>query len=257
VLGSAAPEGSRTRHRAFLITLALAVALLAVPQAPFLVIPVAWPFLGEQLGTHQMHDVGVSTLLWLILAGLLAQFRRPEGQVGGMQQTLLIILVFLGATAIARPATLKEPQALLFTLPFAVALVHPARQEVARLRWRLDASVAALATVAAVPFLLYARQQLSLDSSALPLVAHGGHWTTMATVAAVIPVLALLSAGRPPGWRVPAWSAGAAAVLFGVASFALQHRPSSAGLVWSVLAMGWGVGFVVLSEMRGRRPAVG
>jgi hypothetical protein len=253
----ATPDPSRLRYRAFLLALGLAVLLLALPMAPFLVIPVAWPFLGEQLGAHQLHDVGVATLLWLLLAGLLSQFRRTGEQVGGMQQTLLVVLVFLTATSIGRPGTLLQPMILAFLAPIPVALLHPARREVARVRWRVDPWVAVPAVAAAVPLLAYARGQLALDASFIPVFAHGGHWTTMAAVAASIPVVGLLAAGRPPGWRVPAWSAGLAAILFGAAFLALQHRPSSVGMGWSGMAVAWGLGFIVLSEVRGRRPVSG
>lgn len=252
VPGAGTPEVARARLWAFRVMLALAVLLLAAPMAPFLIIPVGWPFLGEQLGVHQFHDVGVASLLWLLLVGLLAQLRRPVRQVGAMQQTLIVALLMLGATAIARPATLLSPLLVPLILAYGVAAVHPARREVARIRWRLDPVVAGFVAVAAGPLLAFARQQLSYDFSALPVVAHGGHWTTMATLATAIPVLALFSATRPRGWRVPAWSAGAAAILFGVASFALDHRPSSVGPIWSALAVGWGAGFIVLSELRQR-----
>lgn len=250
--GSGAVEVSRVRHQLFWATLVAAVLILALPMAPFLVIPVAWPFLAEQTETHQFHDVGVSTLLWLMLVGLVVQFRRARAQIGAMQQTILVIAIFMGATVVARPATILQPLLIAFLAPFVVAALHPARLEIARVRWRLDPWLAAVAMVCAAPFLIYAQDQIRLDSSHLPLVAHGGHWTTMATVGIAIPAIAVLSSGRPPGWRVPAWSAGVAAILFGIASFYLQHRPSSVGLIWSGLAVAWGLGFIALSEVRGR-----
>jgi hypothetical protein len=254
--GAGAPVDSRWRRRLFWIALITAVLMLALPMAPFLVIPVAWPFLAEQTGTHQFHDVGVATLLWLMLLGLLVQFRGARRQVGAMQQTLLVIGMFIGATAVTRPATLLQPLMFSFALPFVVAVLHPARLDVARIRWRLDPWLGAGAAMSAVPFLAYGWQQLRLDSSHLPLVAHGGHWTTMATVAAAIPALALLGAGRPSGWRVPAWSAGGAAILLGVASLSLQHRPSSVGPAWSALTIVWGLSFIILGIARSRmRPA--
>lgn len=241
---------ARARAWGFYAALVCAILLLAGPMAPFLVIPVGWPFLGEQLGVHQFHDIGVATLLWLMLIGLITQFRHARRQVGAMQQTLVIVILMLVATASARPATLLSPLLLPFGFAFLAAGLHPARGEIARIRWHLDLPAAAASVAAAVPLLAYAAQQLRLDSSALPMVAHGGHWTAMASLAATIAALALLSANRPRGWRIPAWSAGAAATLFGVASFSLQHQASSVAPVWSGLAVAWGIGFILLNEAR-------
>jgi hypothetical protein len=78
-------------------------------------------------------------------------------------------------------------------------------------------------------------RQLGLDHSALPLAAHGGHWTAMATLAVSIVVLVLLAATRPRGWRVPVWSVAGAALLFGAVSATLPHMPSSIGPIWGAL----------------------
>lgn len=78
--GPAAPSLSRARRSAFYVALTAALLLLAVPMAPFLVIPLAWPFLAEQLGVHHVHDIGVATLLWLMVVGLLARPARPSAR---------------------------------------------------------------------------------------------------------------------------------------------------------------------------------
>lgn len=253
--GRVATDPGRARIWTFYSLVAATVLLFTVPMAPFLVIPVAWPFMAEALGVHQLHDVGVSTMIWVMVAGLLAQLRRPEHQVGGMQQVLLFLIVWVSLTAISRMVDLMSfgPIHLAIGLSFVIAALHPARAEVARIGLRPDPFVAALALIAAGPLLVYAWGQLRLDHSALPLVAHGGHWTAMGTLTASIVVLALLGATRPRGWRVPVWSAGAAALLFGTASAGLPLRPSSVGPLWGVLAAGWGIAFVVVAEMRYRR----
>jgi hypothetical protein len=241
---------SRARAWGFYGAAAGAALLLAVPMAPFLVIPFAWPVLSEQLGVHQFHDIGVASLLWLMLLGLVAQFRQPRRQVAAMQQTLIVILILLGATAVGRPGTLLSPLLLPFGLAFAAAILHPVRGEIVQLGRCVDKPVLALSALAAGPVLVYAAQQLRLDSSLLPLVAHGGHWTSMASLVAAILALALLTATKPLGWRVPAWSAGAAMMLFGLASFSLQHQASSVGRGWSLLAVVWGASLIGVNEIR-------
>lgn len=249
----APPARVRLRQWAFRIVLAAALLLIAAAMAPFVVIPVAWPFLVEELGVCLVHDVGVATLLWWIIAGLLAQFRSAGRQVGAMQQLLLVLLAMLGLMALTRPATLLSPMLLFFGLVFVGAALHPARAELAQVRLRADWYVAVLALLAAGPLLVYAVGQLRLDSSALTPATHGGHWTTMATVTVSIVVLALLVATRPRGWRVPLWSVGVAALLFGIASAAHPHVPSSIGPAWGAVTAAWAVIYVVVAERRFRQ----
>jgi hypothetical protein len=256
-LDPGAPPHGRVRRWAFRIVLAAALLLIAAPMAPFLVIPVAWPFLVEDLGVCLVHDVGVAVLLWWLIAGLLAQARDAGRQVGAMQQVLLVILAMVGLMALTRPATLLSPMLLFFGLVFVGAALHPARAELARMRQGADRYVAALGLIIAGPLLGYAVGQLRLDGSALTPATHGGHWTTMATVAVLIFVLALLAATRPCGWRVPAWSAGVAALLFGIASASQPDVPSSIGPAWGALTAVWAVVFVLVAEWRFRRQGAG
>jgi hypothetical protein len=253
------PRPARARRLAFYVVLTAALLLLAAPMAPFLVIPVAWPFMAEELGAHRFHDIGVATMLWLMIVGLFMQLRNARQQIAAMQQVLLVIVTMLVLTALSRPATLATPDPLLlfFGLAIAVAALHPCRADSARLRLRADPFVAGVALLAAGPVFAYARGQLRLDHSALPLAAHGGHWTAMAILTVALLLLSLLGATRPTGWRVPVWSAGATALLFGIASAALPHMPSSVGPFWGVLAAAWGISYVVTAEVRFRKTRPG
>jgi len=152
-LDRVAPRPTRARRLGFYIVLAAALLLLAAPMAPFLVIPVLWPFLAEELGVHQFHDIGVSATLWLMIVGLLMQLRRAERQIAAMQQVLLVILTMLVLTAVSRPETLASPDPLLLFVGLAIVLaaLHPARAEIARLKLRADPFVAGVALLAAGP----------------------------------------------------------------------------------------------------------
>jgi len=72
----------------------------------------------------------------------------------------------------------------------------------------------------------------------------------MASLTVVIVLLALLGATRPRGWRVPVWSVGIAALLFGTSSAALPHMASSVGLFWGALAALWAISYVATAEVR-------
>jgi len=71
----------------------------------------------------------------------------------------------------------------------------------------------------------------------------------------IIVGLALVASLRPPGWRLPAWSAGLSAVLFGAASIANQGDASALNTYWSVLAIAWGIGFIMTAEVTRRASA--
>jgi len=248
-----APAAPLAGTRRWAFFLAVGAALLVVaPMAPFLVIPLAWPFMAEELGVHHVHDIAVSAMLWLMVGGLLMQLRGAQRQVAAMQQVLIVVLTMLLLTAISRPQTLAgfDPLFLVFALIFLAAALHPARSEIARVRLRADPFLAGLAILAAGPLLVYGWGQLRLDHSALPLALHGGHWTAMAILAVVIVALALLAATRPRGWRVPAWSVGGAALLLGISSAVLPLLPSSIGPGWGALAALWGCIFVATAEVR-------
>jgi hypothetical protein len=77
----------------------------------------------------------------------------------------------------------------------------------------------------------------------------------MAAVAIAVVLLGLLAAARTQGWRLPAWSAGTAAIIVGLASCVLPDVPGSVGQACGALAVVWGVLFVAVAEWQGRRVA--
>lgn len=65
-----------------------------------------------------------------------------------------------------------------------------------------------------------------------------------AALALVIILLGLLAATNTRGWRLPAFSAAATALVFGLVSILNPHAPGSAGALWGALAIGWSVLFI-------------
>ncbi|MDP8959750.1 MAG: hypothetical protein M3N51_11315 [Actinomycetota bacterium] len=90
-------------------------------------------------------------------------------------------------------------------------------------------------------------------------VEHAGHWTAMAAFAVIVIAVGLVAALRVRGWRLTAWSVGAAVAYYGLASVLTPADASSGGAMWGGLAMVWGVLFVILAERElradRRRPA--
>jgi hypothetical protein len=74
----------------------------------------------------------------------------------------------------------------------------------------------------------------------------------MAALAIAIVVAGMLTASKPGGWRVMAWSVGAAAVILGSASIMLPELPGAPGQAGGALVVAWGVLLVAVAEWEAR-----
>jgi hypothetical protein len=103
---------------------------------------------------NQVLDVGWGALFGVILPlGLLAQLRRPERRIAGIQQTALVAIALALAGAAGEEwgyLALAGGVAVAFAL---LVTLHPARQTLFA-RGRPEPTMLALAAVAAVPLLL-------------------------------------------------------------------------------------------------------
>jgi hypothetical protein len=70
----------------------------------------------------------------------------------------------------------------------------------------------------------------------------------MAAMAIGIVLTGLLAAFQTRGWRIPAWCAGTAAMVFGATSMVFPTYRGSAGRVWGALALGGGFLFIAVGE---------
>jgi hypothetical protein len=78
------------------------------------------------------------------------------------------------------------------------------------------------------------------------------HWTTMSGLVLGIAAVALLTALRPSGWRIPAWCAGLAAAVYGLASVVYPRYAGASGRGWGTLALAGGVAFIAVAEVERR-----
>jgi len=214
------------------------------------------------IAAHRTHFVSVGILAWAVVLAIAAQLRRPERRVAQMLQLLAItigaaVVYALSGTAgewLVEEGTLLLPVALL-------VLLHPRARDF----WRkpgFDHLLARLAAVAAIPWAVFivvnGRQQLlnvAGDSH-----AEMEHWATAALMGIVIVVSAFLGSSDHDGWRLPAWVAAAASVVYGVHSLVFPGLASALALVWAVAAIAWGVAFVAAVVRRSRAtktPAAG
>lgn len=248
-------------------------------------------FADEGAISHRIHLVVFGWVFVLSFVGLLAHFRRPETKVAQMYQ-VLIVLGFIVATTVIIDRLIDPVVIAFLVLPLLLVFLHPNRSNLIRPSTNVSKTLLALALVATIPLLVDAFVQVRIgleasqvapqiledideslsddeferefnaaarratDSAAeAEQVVHYGHWSAMGAFNLILIGLALVAALRPPGWRLPAWSAGLSAILLGAASIANPGDASALNGYWSVFAIAWGVGFIVIAEATRRESA--
>ena len=77
--------------------------------------------------------------------------------------------------------------------------------------------------------------------------------STMAAMAIAIVLAGLLASLKPHGWRIPAWCAGMAVVVYGLASVVFPDHPGAEERGWGSLAIAGGVLFIAAAEWEAKR----
>jgi hypothetical protein len=207
---------------------------------------------------NQVLDAGWGLVFGVILPlGRLAQLRRPERRIAGIQQTA-VVAVALAIAAVAGKEWRYTALAAGIAGACAVLLaLHPARETFLTRGRQLDPLLLALATFAAVPSLVYAWRMAAAQRRDLPpadAVSNGlHHWTVMTALGLLVFLLVLLAALRTSGWRIPATSASIAAGGWAISCLlAPGSAAGSEGHAWAWAVIVWAV--VTLSATAWPRP---
>lgn len=249
----------RVRRVAFLVWVAILALLVGITFVGVTILTIGMWLANQNADTNPVTDLGFFALGVIVVAtGLAVQLRAAERQIAGVQQAIVGLLA-LGIAGLigARVEPLVGSVILLVAAAILVAL-HPARRALCRVGTSLSVPLAALSTLATVPATLYAQAMLVQARQAGPSCffgrcASGDRFAEMAALAIAVVVLGLLAATRPAGWRVPAWSAVASAVLVGSASIVWPELPGSLGQVAGAVAVVWGILFAAFAEWEKRR----
>jgi hypothetical protein len=244
---------SRARRIAFVVWVGLWTATLGVGFFGITALVIGW-FMQDQGVANPVTDLGYGALVGLLITGgLLAQLRAPERKIAGLQQAALAGLALLISVPLAADdQNLVPGMVSLAAAGIAVAL-HPSRREFIAPGSGFSPGLAALIAIGAGPLLAYA---VSMADQARELAGPPHHiqrLTTMAAAAIAIGLVGLLASLQTPGWRIPAWCAGAATIVLGAAFLLFPTNRGSAGRGWGILAVGGGLLFIVVAERRGRR----
>jgi len=198
-------------------------------------------------------DLGYGALVGVILTfGLLTQLRNPERKIAGMQQAALVIPALLIGSALARDAQNVIPSLILLPALGILLALHPVRDEFLRRGSSPSLVLLTVAIVAGIPLVAYA---LDMAAQARELSGprhHVQRLSTMAALAIAILLTGLLAALRTRGWRVPAWCAGIAAFVLGLASMIFPDQTGSEGRWWAGIAIASGALFVSVAEWEAR-----
>lgn len=252
------PTTGRGRRVAFLIWAAILSLFFGITFIGVSVLTIGLWVANQNLVTTPVSDLSFFALGAIIGVGFIVQLRAPEHHVAGMQQSLLGLFALTVAGLIGMR---EEPLTggLLFLLAAAIlAGLHPERRELFQLGRITSAPMAAMSILAAIPAIGYAASMLVLAREAGPSCflgrcAHGDRFAEMAATAVAIVLVGMLAALKTPGWRVSAWSAGAAAIIVGLASVALPDAPGSLRQAGGALAIAWGTLFVAMTEREMRQ----
>jgi hypothetical protein len=209
--------------------------------------------------TTPVTDLGFFALGAVIIAtGFIVQLRRPEHNIAGLQQAVIGLLA-LGVAGLIGERVEPLAGALLFLVATAILVaLHPARREFFKVRSRLSPRLAALSLLAAIPATAYAIVMLIQARQAGPSCffgqcAYGDRFAELAALAIAIVVVGMLAAAKPEGWRVTAWSVGAAAAILGAVSTGLPELPGALGQLGGAFALAWGVLFIAVAKWEAQR----
>jgi hypothetical protein len=270
----ATPAGrDRARRIAFVVVSALFLVMhLVLSPLPYAVL--GW-FLKPGVVSHRIHEICFGLLFVLTAAALIAQLRNPERKIAAMYQVIVpLYLIILSVLVIDR---VLDPVVFAFIVfPIVLVLLHPARKRLFGPGVRPNTLLLGAVAVAALPLIVFAVGQVregaqaaklapqvledlpdnasdkqvedalaavASTSKELEAVRHYGHWSAMGAFAVSVVALALVAAVGIPGWRLPAWSAAIALVVFGAASLFASGDASSLTMPWAIAAIAWGVTF--------------
>jgi len=246
-------SGSRFRRIAFNAWAAILVAGYGVAFFGYTSLVLAW-FEDVEGVAGPVTDLGYGVLVGIIqTTGLLVQLRGPERKIAGVQQTFLVIPALLIGSAIASDSQNLVPALILLPAVGILLALHPARGEFFRRGAALSWSLLAITVIGAVPLVAYA---LDMGAQARDLVGpphHVQRLSTMAAMSVAIVLTGLLAALRTRGWRIPAWSAGVVAIMFGLGSVVFPDQPGAVGRGWGGVAIAGGVLFIAVAEWEVRR----
>lgn len=217
----------------------------------------------EDAQGHRIHGVTHGLTAGLLLAtAFLVQLHKPEQKIAAAQQTVIVatfLVVPLLLWSLFASGAPVQPMIVVF-MSIAIAAVaipvalHPARAELTR-RGPVSVPLLAFAAAAGLGAAYYAALELGAQFGEPPGEVHAAvfHYGGSAAGVLAIAAIALLASLRTNGWRFAAWSAGTASAVYGLAGMLYPDARSSLGTSAGAAAILIGIAFIALAERERRR----
>lgn len=207
------------------------------------------------LAIHRAHFMSVGIMSWTVLLAVFSQWRKPQRRVAQMLQLVGIALgaaLMYGLSGTLVESLIEEGTVVVPVL--ALAALHPRFRDFFRVP-TFDRPMLGMAAGAAVPWLVFAIDNawLQLTNAAGDPHAEFEHWAVAALMAVTIVLCTLLGSSDHDGWRMPAWVAAGASLVYGVHSLVFPGLPSALPGFWAATAIVWALGFGALIVRRSRR----
>jgi hypothetical protein len=252
------PGWGRVRRVAFFVWAVILSLLSGILFAGVTILTIGMWLVNQNPYTTPVTDLGFFALGAIIITtGFVVQLRTPEHKIAGVQQAAIGLLA-LGVAGLIGGRVEPFTGSLLFLVATAILVaLHPARREFFKVGTRLSPLLATLSILAAIPAVAYATTMLIQARQAGPSCffgqcAYGDRFAELAALAIAIVIAGMLAASKPGGWRVTAWSVGAAAATLGSASIVLPELPGAPGQGGGAMTVAWGVLFIAVAEWEAR-----
>jgi hypothetical protein len=206
---------------------------------------------------HRTHFLAIGVVAWAVTVSIVVQLRKPERRTAPM--LWLVISALAGTIVFGLSGTFGEwlqEEVLFVLLPVGlVASLHPRRIELLR-RPELNRSMGYLAAAASIPWLVYAVDNagLQLANAVGDTHAEMEHWALAALLGIAISAAAFVGSTDHSGWRLPAWIATGASVIFGIHSLVFPGLASALPAFWAIAAIVWGIAFGTTIVRRSSAP---
>jgi len=239
----------RVRVFAFRILAAVFGVLSILSSALFAVEPLVSDDPIQQ--SHRVHVVGGLWGFGLTGAVLLAIAVRPQN-VNAFQAGLV---ASVGLVVVGLAAGDLVPGFLFVGLVVSLILyaLHPHRRAALSFSGRPSALLLGLGVIALLPAGGYALTMAELQGGPTTdphVELH--HWSGMAGAALAIVLVGVVSGLRTEGWRLTAWLAAVAGVLFGLTSVIYPDYPGAVESPWRWLTIAMGALFLLAASFEGR-----
>ena len=214
---------------------------------------------GEEFHATILLSTGWGLLFLFLVAGpllVVSVGRRAASAAATLE--MAAVAIALATTAVLSTA----PRFLLAALGVGVTVIvvtvlgaTSARTALRSWRWApLPVAILAIAVVPAATYSWISARNTGTSVTTDDTLGLD-HWPAQAALPIAALLIALVAAGHPRGWRLPAWSVVVCGFWFGLVALAEPDLVGSVNRWWSAALIGWSAVFIAATEYSARAHA--